>query len=349
MPEIRIAKQPNGFSVVCYMISDEDTFAGEASNWARECRGITFDPNGFVASRPLHKFFNVGERPETQAGVIDWSKVSSIMDKRDGSMITPVVDSTKVGGYGVVFKSKKSFESDVALMANERASKNVRQLSAHLIDQKATPIFELTAPEARIVIKYDEFAMVLLHIRDNFTGRYWTRKEVEAVAKDFGVPVVDVYPDASWSSVRNNLETITGIEGYIFQFEDGNMVKAKTKWYLDLHHSVTFRSERAVAEMVLTETVDDFKSYLAQVGDTVSFEKVRVIEHRVVEYIDAIAVETKALFESWNGLERKEAAMRNNKHAYFGLAMKLWDGREPDYKTYFLRNFLKEYFSLDTI
>jgi hypothetical protein len=40
------------------MISGKDTFDNE---WARECRGITFYPDGRIASRSMHKFFNIGD------------------------------------------------------------------------------------------------------------------------------------------------------------------------------------------------------------------------------------------------------------------------------------------------
>jgi len=39
-PQFRIQKQPNGFTVVCYMLQDEDTFRGENEAYAQECRGM---------------------------------------------------------------------------------------------------------------------------------------------------------------------------------------------------------------------------------------------------------------------------------------------------------------------
>lgn len=82
--QFRVAVQPNGYTVVCYMLQDENTFAGENEHWTRECRGITFAPNGKVASRTMHKFQNVGESDATQPDQIPWDKITRIMDKRDG-------------------------------------------------------------------------------------------------------------------------------------------------------------------------------------------------------------------------------------------------------------------------
>jgi hypothetical protein len=48
--QIRVkADELTGHIVVCYMVQDEDTFAGTDINWARECRGITFHPDGRCA------------------------------------------------------------------------------------------------------------------------------------------------------------------------------------------------------------------------------------------------------------------------------------------------------------
>jgi hypothetical protein len=70
-PEIKWARHTNGVTVGCYMFQDRDTFDSVES---LECRGIAFDDQGRVLSRPLHKFFNAGERadvvtPESMAAM----------------------------------------------------------------------------------------------------------------------------------------------------------------------------------------------------------------------------------------------------------------------------------------
>lgn len=80
--EMREADIGHGSTSFCYMVSAEGTFD---SDWTRECRGIVFDSEtGKVTGRPLHKFFNLGEREEVRVENLDWSKVMRVMDKRDG-------------------------------------------------------------------------------------------------------------------------------------------------------------------------------------------------------------------------------------------------------------------------
>lgn len=87
-PQIRVKDGLNGYKIVSYQVQDEDTFTGTNADFARECRGITFDENGNIAARSLHKFFNIGEREDVQPDKLPWEKVTRVMVKRDGSMAT---------------------------------------------------------------------------------------------------------------------------------------------------------------------------------------------------------------------------------------------------------------------
>ena len=111
-PEIRFTPQPNGIVVGCYIVAMESTF----DNYhAEECRGICFK-NNKIASRPLHKFYNLNERNGVREVDFDWSQVQCVMPKRDGSMIhTVAVDNSpfsKIDQQSFDVKSKKSFSSD---------------------------------------------------------------------------------------------------------------------------------------------------------------------------------------------------------------------------------------------
>lgn len=341
--EIRFNTQPNGYHVACYMISDEDTFNDE---WSLECRGITFYPNGNIASRSLHKFFNLGERESTQRHNIDWSKVTRVMDKRDGSMAHSVLV-----GNQVVFKSKKSFESDVAVMMNQYAEENpnIKDLCFDLMFKGITPIFEFTSPRARIVLPYEHDDMYLLHARENVTGRYLTHEELVYWGNIHGVPVVEniLTDDFDIEHLLEYVETVTGIEGYVVQFENGDMVKIKTPWYLALHRTVTFTRERDVAEMIMNETIDDYKSYLTEVG--VSHDRVNEIEHRVVQLMNSVRAEVEAIASVDKHLERKDFAIKYRSHPLFYLIIKQFTNQEVPYTDHFEKYILREEFSLEQL
>jgi putative RNA ligase len=362
--EIREGDMGNGYTSFCYMIAAEGTFDDV---WSRECRGIVFDHAGKVAGRPLHKFFNVNEREETQVGKIDWSKVVRVMEKRDGSMIHTVRGEDD----SVLLKSKKSFDSDVAKAAKafviDKFSQSDYDINGFLIkivlEENATAIFEFTAPDARIVLYYSRPELRLLHIRDNVTGEYWPRKRLQTLAATYSVPVVDevfdfwdyVEPDfgkvggytLDVEKILHAAETRENIEGWVIQFDDGEMVKLKTAWYLARHKAMTFLRERDIALMVLEEQLDDLKSLL--VGEGVDIQEVLKIEQSVLDDVRGIerGVKSIAAAEDFK-MPRKDFVFKHRATAgpYFGMLMALYSGKEPDYKDYFKDNIWKQKYTL---
>lgn len=358
--EIRFMEQENGTTVCSYVVSAKGTFDGP---YNREARGIVFDKYGFVISRPLHKFFNVNEREETLVQNIDWSKVTRVMLKRDGSMIhtVPAVDNVKPMSKSADFtlKSKKSFESDVAVQArdwinSDPDNEKFVKLCNHVVEFNQTATFEWTSPTARIVVYYETPGLKLLHVRDNCTGYYLNKAEIEELGERFGVPVVE-----SCDDVQDMLATdpklvlelahvLEGIEGWVIQFEDGNMVKLKTQWYYDRHGAMTFLRERDVAQMVIDEKLDDLKALL--VGEGVDITDIEDIEARVVKTILFLEIEITATYEKYKHMSKKELALllgsSGQKYQHFRQLMQLMDGVQPDYTDYYEKKMLKDQFTL---
>jgi len=357
MPEIRFDTNADGFTIVCYMIAAAETFSGKNAIWARECRGITFGPDGRLVSRPFHKFFNIGEREETQLHNLDISRVSRVMDKRDGSMVHPIHVPAR-GGSGIIFKTKKSFDSGVAIAATkvlheEKFAEHLEfcQLCTRL---GITPIFEFTSPKAQIVLYYEETDLQLLHIRDNLTGHYF--RNVHEFVEGLGFKSIKIVDEVKINpptveSLVAGLETETEIEGYVFQFDDGQMVKGKTAWYLELHHTITFVRERDIAEMVLNETLDDYRSYLAISGRSKEhFDEIDRIEHEVLTGIREIEDEIDAgVREAAQYSTLKEIAIAMKGHKMFSAIMSHYRHSEFDVKEYFKKHLLKERFDLQQL
>jgi RNA ligase len=349
--EIREADIGHGAKSFCYMISAEGTFD---TDWLRECRGIVFNEAGQVSGRPLHKFFNVGERPSTRAENIDWSKVVRVMLKADGSMIHTVKTAD-----GFKLKSKKAFSSSVAIDATKWVSerKNYQDFCEYCVSHNITAIFEWMAPDSRIVIFYSTPQLGLLHIRCNVTGRYFTVEEIEKLSSVFHlhkVEEVDEFFDMqigngykitfNYQRMLDAAKTREGIEGWVIQFENGDMVKVKTEQYLKLHRAMTFLRERDVAQLVIDETIDDLKSQL--VAEGVNIDEILAIEKRVVERMIDITNSIYSVYEADKTLLKKDFAIKHKEHKYFGLLMSLMSGKELSIKDYFEKNILKQEFSL---
>jgi RNA ligase len=170
--EFIIAERDFGF-VVNYVAATSDTFDMSGPDDTkgaikRECRGIKFSPNGEIAARPFHKWFNVNEKEETLIRNIDMTKPHFIEEKRDGSMLHPM----KVNGE-IRWMTKMGI-TEVAMQAEEFIEKNTRykDFAAWCIREQLTPIFEWTSPNNKIVITYKEEQLTLLSVRHNITGKY---------------------------------------------------------------------------------------------------------------------------------------------------------------------------------
>lgn len=339
--EIRESNIGLGQTCFCYMIAGQDTFD---SDWTRECRGITFNAAGHVTSRPLAKFFNVNERESTQVQNLDWSKVVRVMDKRDGSMLHSVITPA-----GIRLKSKKTFDSDVAKAAQKLMDSLpcVTHMVTNLAARNHTAIFEYTAPDARIVVHYPKAELQLLHARNNETGEYMSGTDLRAFAGKFGVKCVDETHEFTFEDPSVMLEaakTREGIEGWVVQFENGDMVKLKTDWYLQRHRVMTFMRERDIAQLTLDEGLDDVKAML--VGEGVDLTEVLQIERRVVSKIAHIERELDATMMMDADLDRKTFALKHQGATYFGLLMAKYVGKEANVKLFFERNILKEEYTL---
>ena len=75
-------KRRDGFVIVNYLVQIPDSFEGIRANF----RGVTFnEASGEIVSLPLHKFFNVNQKPDTQIGLIGHLPCT-VYEKHDGTM-----------------------------------------------------------------------------------------------------------------------------------------------------------------------------------------------------------------------------------------------------------------------
>ncbi len=171
-PEFIVAVKDGGYTVVNYVVMTGNTFPDvENENDAilRELRGIIFDTaTGNVLQRRFHKFFNCNERAETQAGQIDFDEPHVILEKLDGSMITPVQTTD-----GLRWGTKMGV-TQVALPVEEFVAtrRNYIEMAEFCSKKGWTPIFEWTSRQQAIVIDYPEDNLILTAVRDNVTGEY---------------------------------------------------------------------------------------------------------------------------------------------------------------------------------
>ena len=258
--------------MINYMVSMPDTFKMEGPDdrlgaIRRECRGIIFDTEGRLMSRPYHKFFNVNEKEETQSHLLDLTRPHIVMDKLDGSMIRPVRLN------GVIRLATKMGVTDIAVEAERLLDEEQYGWLDLAMRNRLTPIFEYVSPTNKIVVDYAEPQLILTAIRDNEQGIYLNIHgfnepiPFELVRRDSRIHDFNAY----LAFKRGE----TSREGDIIRFADGHMVKVKNDWYVQIHKAKDFiQFDRNIVELVLDETIDDTRALL----DATSAERVDRVE-----------------------------------------------------------------------
>lgn len=266
-----VAKNPNfylgerdGYIVANYLVAGKDTHPpvlDRETAIMREMRGLIFSPDGKILSRRLHKFFNLGEREDVAQ--IDISKHHTVLEKLDGSMITPVMIN------GAIRWCTKMGVTEVAGPVEEfvDAHQDYVDFARVCLNANMTPIFEWCSRKQRIVIDYPEDRLVLIAVRHNFTGVYVKPEWLSfLVYPEFDIPIVNAMePIKDMDRFVEELRKREDIEGVVIRFDDGHMVKIKTDTYISLHKAKSeLENERNVVRLVLEDKIDDLIPLLSE-------------------------------------------------------------------------------------
>ena len=313
------------------------------SDWlepdAIECRGIMFDitdkENPVILSRPMEKFFNLGENPLALPEDV-LPLVKTIEEKRDGSLISTYLDDGKL-----YTKSKGSLYSDQAndsnrfLMRSE--NKDFKQALKTLAELGYTANMEYTSPKNQIVLKYEKQELIVLNIRNTETGDYLTLDdlaELDAenpehtiythIAERFvDYEEVDGMSDEDVERIRD----MKGIEGYVLVGQN-QRVKLKTDWYVNLHRlKDNINNNRRLVESVVESRTDDLRQLFEH--DQGSIDKIKEFEQYVLSKIKSCLAEVRTVYERVKHLDRKHYAINAQRYVdytpLFSVIMRQFD------------------------
>ncbi len=303
-----------------YQVQTENTFRHPI---ARECRGIKFWPDGKIAFRPFHKFFNRGERVDLEEAY--YNDNYRMFEKLDGSLI----HFMKVNGE--VRAMTKAGITDVSILCESELDKMVdnrehflRMVDYYLEVHGVCLMFEYTSPRNRIVIKYDRPQLTLIGARNLYDGEY--QRLEPHYTEHLGVERVKEYTGSI-----NDAKDWVNREGLVLVWGNGYRLKLKADDYVLKHRTKdAMQFEKNVIELSLSDAVDDMAGAL----DHDDFVKLREYADNVIQdvksyasFITTVAQEAKAEYET-----RKEQAafiLDIVKKSRTGLVFKVLDGHDP--------------------
>lgn len=310
--EFRVLEK-EGYNVIIYAVSFEDTFLWDendpvGSAVRRECRGLIFDiGTGNLISRPYHKFFNVGEKEETQLNKINLYEPHVVLEKLDGSMIRPILTpegfrlATKAGVTDV------AMNAEVFIADKSHYNTFIRKC----IQKGVTPLFEWVSRKNRIVVDYPEDNLILTGMRYNNTGSYLTYAVMKSYATSWNIPVVKAVNGLPVQNINLFVKQVREWddgEGIVLRFDNGHMCKVKSADYVLRHKSKdSISQEKNVLQTILEDAVDDLVPLLTP-EDT---ERVLAFQRAFHAGLDEVALEMAELFVEGNKMypEKKDFAV----------------------------------------
>lgn len=218
-------------------------------------RGLLIDAKtGEIVARSFDKFFNWGER-----GLFTAAPIVSITEKMDGSL---GILYRHEGKYRIA--TRGSLESEQAIWATNF-------LNTHFdlsdLENERTLLFEIIYPKNRVVVDYGSREdLVLLAVRNRFTGAYLEYPRVRAIAHRYGFSLPNSeYSQISTDDLIAKMENLSeNEEGYVAEFADGQRFKFKSAAYLRLHKLISTISFKNVLAAHETGALND---YLGQIPD----------------------------------------------------------------------------------
>jgi T4 RnlA family RNA ligase len=309
---------------------------------AIEARGIMFEVTNegkFIrlASRPMQKFWNLNENPNTMD--IDLNMIESISNKADGSLI-----STYIHNNELRLKSKGSLFSDQAIDAMKWLELDENQELKSTLDALTwvdyTVNFEWCSPNNRIVLGYMEPRLIVLNIRDNKSGNYTTINSDNELFQ-YMDPPVDT-KGLSLIDFVNQIPTMQDdIEGFVVKMNDGLWMKIKTQKYLALHHCKdSVNNPRRLFEVIVNEGIDDIRSMFHT--DELLIKQIDDMQVFVDNIFNTMVKTVEEFYDANKTLERKDFAIKAQLEVpklYFGLLMMLYQDKPVDYKSFMIKSY----------
>jgi len=207
----------------------------------QEARGIIMNTTTLdIVCWPFRKFANYGEG---YADPIDWA-TARVQEKIDGSIVKLWFDRAESqwrwSTNSVINAAEaRVMDGSCSFLDLICRADNYKDIPYEQLDQDCTYIFELVAPEQRIIVRYDYPLLYHIGTRSNSTGSEYDTK--------IGIKNPQEYSLHSLADCITAAEQMNSVEGEIrqegFVVVDGNWhrIKVKSPEYVYAHRIATNR------------------------------------------------------------------------------------------------------------
>lgn len=250
-----ITVRPLGDLIICNY-TPKCTYSGAWDAATIACRGLILRVDSpwpastritEIVALPFGKFFNVGEGDRWPT-----AEIAEVTEKIDGSL---GILYRHDGQYRIA--TRGTFNSDQALWGTEHLKRfDLRHLPANL-----TLLFEIVYPGNRIVVDYgDREDLVLLGVRDRFSGRDWPHSFVRSTALEFGFTCVPIFHGHGGINhlLQRAKELDATMEGWVLRYADGTRWKIKGHTYTTVARLLNHATKKHVIEQMINGSIEEW-------------------------------------------------------------------------------------------
>lgn len=273
------------------------------------CRGLVLDDQYRPIARPLTKFFNLQEFPESLP-----NGIPSIYEKLDGSLILLFfyAETWHVASRG-------SFTSEQAIKASELLPNYPEHQD---LDQTYTYILEIIYPNNRIVLDYgNSERLVMLAAINTQTG---IELDLDCIAwsdRAKSYPATEV---PEWIASLNESE-LENQEGFILKWPNGFRIKYKLAEYVRLHRVLTRIQAKDIWECLSEK--QDLAPFLEAVPDEF-YQWVKTVTQDLEAQYAAIEAECLASFKDLGDRKATAAYFQTQSNVNIKVLFLMLDKRD---------------------
>ena len=297
---------------------------------ARNMRGIVFNKDSKeILALPFFKFFNIYENPYfTDFDEVNKWKIKNIYEKID-----QIIARTKGGST--------NRESKIAMNITIN-NRHLYKFIKDLVNNNYTPMFELISPiNALNIVEYEFIDLVFLGARNIHTGELLMNNG-DLLSNTQKRHITAMYPymdDYKFKNIQNIVdeclysekERNNILEGYVVEFDNGELVKFKYGQYLKLHKELdNYTGEMDIVDMIFNNKIDDF--YISFNNKTSIINNINMIKKSIEDTWTNNLNSAKEFYNENKELNKKDffdllnKDCKNNK-VKFGAALIYYDSK----------------------
>ena len=300
-------KQHNNFILIRYGMDEmhESMWTNPESVY-RECRSVVIDVvNEQLVLAPFRKFFNLSEVEENKLenilNKIESAKSIEITDKLDGSM-----QNARYYDGNIFISGSMALDRNSSWRLEDgysRLTKSHKKMISENPD--FTFVFEYISIKDAHVVNYlpEQEGMYLIGMRNVFTGKQLSYKEVQSYATMYGVPMTKI-ENRCFEEIMQDVKRLKSSEkeGWVLNI-DGHMIKLKCDDYVELHRVLNkFSSVNIIIKSIADSMYDDL---ISKVPDNYK-EKLNRVAKVIYEYMQSMNEKIEDYYSKAPKEDRKE-------------------------------------------